>query len=64
MPAQKRTNKELSQKDVERLFREYVQTRATILNKELRSGRKSLVERRVANSLLSYARQMQTMMTK
>ena len=59
MPSKRKTNKELSKEDVERLFREYVRTKATILKKEQHTGSKSLVERRVANSLLSYARQVQ-----
>ena len=59
MPSKRKTNKELSKEDVERLFREYVRTKATILKKEQHTGSKSLVERRVANSLLSYARQAQ-----
>ena len=60
MPSKRKTNKELSKEDVERLFREYVRTKATILKKEQHTGSKSLVERRVANSLLSYARQAQS----
>jgi len=53
---------ELSQRDVEKLFEQYTKTKAAILKGERTIGKKNLVERRIANSLLSYARNMQQLL--
>ena len=53
---------ELSQRDVEKLFEQYTKTKAAILKGERTIGKKKLVERRIANSLLSYARNMQQLL--
>ena len=55
-------DKELSQRDVEKLFEQYTETKAAILKGERTTGKKNLLERRIANSLLSYARSMQQLL--
>lgn len=48
---------EISKEDVEKLFQEYAETRDAVMRSEATSGKRLLGKRRLANALLSYARE-------
>lgn len=50
-------SKPLTKEELEKMFRDYAKMRASIAKDEAHTGERALVHRRMANSILTYAKE-------